>query len=73
MKKALTVSEEAQPPECHSRRPSNERRVRPGSRRADKVVFPTLKAQKNGLRELKAEYPVLQVTVYDAAEQAACL
>jgi hypothetical protein len=34
-----------------------------------KTVFPTLEAAHEGARDLKAEFPMLQVKVYDAAEK----
>jgi hypothetical protein len=73
MKKPLTVSEEAQP-----------RNVT----RADlvmkegfglevdgriKVVFPTLNGAQERAQALKAEYPMLQVKVYDAAKHTRTL
>src|SRR6266404_9824899 len=34
-----------------------------------KTVFPTLEAAQKRARDLKAEFPMLQVKVYDAAEK----
>jgi hypothetical protein len=34
-----------------------------------KTVFATLEAAQKRARELKAEYPMLQIKVYDAAEK----
>ena len=34
-----------------------------------KTVFPTLEAAQKRARNLKAEFPMLQVKVYDAAEK----
>ena len=34
-----------------------------------KTVFPTLQAAQKKARDLKAEFPMLQVKVYDAAEK----
>jgi hypothetical protein len=34
-----------------------------------KTVFPTLEAARKRARDLKAEFPMLQVKVYDAAEK----
>jgi len=34
-----------------------------------KTVFATLEASQKRARELKAEYPMLQIKVYDAAEK----
>jgi hypothetical protein len=34
-----------------------------------KTVFPTLDAAQKRARDLKAEFPMLQVKVYDAAEK----
>jgi hypothetical protein len=34
-----------------------------------KMVFPTLEAAQRRARDLKAEFPMLQVRVYDAAEK----
>ena len=34
-----------------------------------KTVFPTLQAAQKRARDLKAEFPMLQVKVYDAAEK----
>jgi hypothetical protein len=34
-----------------------------------KTVFPTLEAAQKRARELKAEFPMLQIKVYDAAEK----
>ena len=34
-----------------------------------KTVFPTLQATQKRARDLKAEFPMLQVRVYDAAEK----
>jgi len=34
-----------------------------------KTVFPTLEAAQKRARDLKAEFPMLQVRVYDAAER----
>ena len=34
-----------------------------------KTVFPTLEAAQKRARDLKAEFPMLQVRVYDAAEK----
>jgi hypothetical protein len=34
-----------------------------------KAVFPTLEAAQKRARDLKAEFPILQVSVYDAAEK----
>jgi len=34
-----------------------------------KTVFPTLEAAHKRARDLKAEFPMLQVKVYDAAEK----
>jgi hypothetical protein len=34
-----------------------------------KTVFPTLEAAQKRVRNLKAEFPMLQVKVYDAAEK----
>ena len=35
-----------------------------------KTVFPTLEAAQKRARDLKAEFPMLQVKVYDAAERS---
>jgi hypothetical protein len=73
MKKPLTMPEEAQP-----------RNIT----RADlvlsegfglevdgrmKVVYPTLAAAQKRARDLKAEFPMLQIKVYDAAEKTRSL
>ena len=73
MKKPLTIPEEAQP-----------RNIT----RADlvltegfglevdgrmKTVFPTLAAAQKRARDLKTEYPMLQIKVYDAAEKTRTL
>jgi hypothetical protein len=73
MKKPLTMPEEAQP-----------RNIT----RADlvltegfglevdgrmKTVFPTLQAAEKKARALKAEFPMLQIKVYDAAEKTSTL
>jgi hypothetical protein len=34
-----------------------------------KTIFPTLEAAQKRARDLKAEFPMLQVKVYDAAEK----
>jgi hypothetical protein len=34
-----------------------------------KTVFPTLEAAQKRARDLKAEFPMLQIKVYDAAEK----
>jgi hypothetical protein len=34
-----------------------------------KTVFPTLEAAQKRARDLKAEFPMLQVKVYDGAEK----
>jgi hypothetical protein len=38
-----------------------------------KMVFPTLEAAHKRARDLKAEYPMLQVKVYDATEHSRTL
>ena len=38
-----------------------------------KTVFPTLQAAEKKARALKAEFPMLQIKVYDAAEKARTL
>jgi hypothetical protein len=38
-----------------------------------KTVFPTLQAAEKKARALKAEFPMLQIKVYDAAERTRTL
>jgi hypothetical protein len=38
-----------------------------------KMVFPTLQAALKRARDLKAEFPMLQIKVYDAAEKKSTL
>jgi hypothetical protein len=38
-----------------------------------KAVFPTLQAAQKRARDLKAEFPMLQIKVYDAAEKTSTL
>lgn len=38
-----------------------------------KTVFPTLQAAQKRARNLKAEFPMLQIKVYDAAERTRTL
>jgi hypothetical protein len=38
-----------------------------------KMVFPTLEAAQKRARDLKAEYPMLQIKVYDSAEHTRTL
>ncbi|HEX7424674.1 MAG TPA: hypothetical protein VF311_12430, partial [Terriglobales bacterium] len=38
-----------------------------------KTVFPTLQAAQKRARDLKAEFPMLQIKVYDAAERTRTL
>jgi hypothetical protein len=43
--------------------------VKQGGRQRRDTVFPTLEAAQKRARDLKAEFPMLQVKVYDAAEK----
>jgi hypothetical protein len=73
MKKPLTIPEEVQP--------RNVTRadliIREGfGLEVDgrmKVAFPTVAAAEKRARDLKAEYPMLQVKIYDAAENTRTL
>mgnify|MGYP001791705455 CR=1 FL=1 len=74
MKKPLTVPEETQPRNItRADLVLTEGFGLEVDGRMMKTVFPTLQAAEKKARALKAEFPMLQIKVYDAAEKTRTL
>jgi hypothetical protein len=71
MKKPLAIPAEAQPTTRADLPPTEGFGLQVDGRM--KMVFPTLQAALKRAHDLKAEFPMLQIKVYDAAEKTSTL